>query len=70
MRIWSALVENMTQKFELVLEPTDTWAIFEVESGEPAMLDERMMIGLSESEAQQFLAKLNTESKRGKRSAA
>lgn len=70
LRIWSALVDIMTQKFERVLEPTDTWAIFEVESGEPAMLGDRMMIGLSESEAEQFLAQLNTENKRGKRSAA
>ncbi|MFC0245174.1 hypothetical protein ACFOLL_05805 [Falsochrobactrum ovis] len=60
----------MTKKFELVLEPTDTWAIFEIESGEPAMLGDRMLIGLSENEAEQILAKLNTEGKGGKRSAA
>ncbi|RAK34307.1 hypothetical protein C7374_101641 [Falsochrobactrum ovis] len=34
------------------------------------MLGDRMLIGLSENEAEQILAKLNTEGKGGKRSAA
>ncbi|MBV2142584.1 hypothetical protein KUG47_03605 [Falsochrobactrum sp. TDYN1] len=61
----------MKHKYERVLEPTDTWAIFEIETGEPASIGDRLLIGLDESEADKLLATLNAEPKgRNKRSAA
>lgn len=61
----------MKQKYERVLEPTDTWAIFDTISGEPASLGERVLIGLSESESEELFATLNAASKgKSKRSAA
>lgn len=67
----AALVFAMKHKYERILEPTDTWAIFEIASGEPASIDDRLLIGLTESEADELLATLNAEPKtRNKRSAA
>lgn len=61
----------MKQKYERILEPTDTWAIFDTSSGEPVIMGTRLLIGLSESEAEELLAILNAPPKgRNKQSAA
>lgn len=61
----------MKPKYERVLEPTDTWAIFDAATGEPASIGDRLMIGLSESESEELLATLNAAVKnKNKRSAA
>jgi len=61
----------MKQKYERILEPTDTWAIFDTSTGEPVMMGTRLLIGLDEPEAEELLAILNTPPKgRNKRSAA
>jgi len=61
----------MKQKFERILEPTDTWAIFDTSTGEPVMMGTRLLIGLDEQEAEELLAVLNAPPKgRNKRSAA
>ncbi|MBB5703420.1 hypothetical protein FHS76_003323 [Ochrobactrum daejeonense] len=61
----------MKQKYERILEPTDTWAIFETSTGEPVIMGTRLLIGLSQEEAEQLLAILNEPPKgRSKRSAA
>ncbi|KAB2698376.1 hypothetical protein WKW50_10700 [Ochrobactrum sp. GPK 3] len=61
----------MKQKFERILEPTDTWAIFDTSTGEPVMMGTRLLIGLDEQEAEELLAILNAPPKgRNKRSAA
>ncbi|NKB78703.1 hypothetical protein HED49_05195 [Ochrobactrum daejeonense] len=49
----------MKQKYERILEPTDTWAIFETSTGEPVIMGTRLLIGLSQEEAEQLLAILN-----------
>lgn len=56
--------------YELIQEPTDTWAIFEVESGEPAMVGDRPMIGLLAGEAEKIFAELTKPLSDNKRSAA
>lgn len=60
----------MMTVYELIQEPTDTWAIFEMDSGEPVMIEGRPMIGLSETEAQQIYAALTAPAKDSKKSAA
>ncbi|WOC15311.1 hypothetical protein [Pseudochrobactrum sp. MP213Fo] len=60
----------MMTVYELIQEPTDTWAIFEMESGEPVMIEGRPIIGLSETEAQQVYAALTATVKTEKKSAA
>ncbi|NNU63132.1 MULTISPECIES: hypothetical protein [Ochrobactrum] len=61
----------MKQKYERILEPTDTWAIFETSTGEPVMMGTRLLIGLAEQEAEELLAILNAPPKgRSKRTAA
>lgn len=61
----------MKSKYERVLEPTDTWAIFDLTTDEPASIGDRLMIGLSESESEELLATLNAAVKsKNKRSAA
>ncbi len=60
----------MMTVYELIQEPTDTWAIFEMDSGEPAMIEGRPMIGLSETEAQQIYAALTIPATDSKKSAA
>ncbi|WP_095446206.1 hypothetical protein [Ochrobactrum quorumnocens] len=61
----------MKPKYERVLEPTDTWAIFDVTTDEPASIGDRLMIGLSKSESEELLATLNASVKsKNKRSAA
>ncbi|MDH7784836.1 uncharacterized protein YaaQ [Ochrobactrum sp. 19YEA23] len=61
----------MKQKFERILEPTDTWAIFDTSTGEPVMMGTRLLIGLDDQEADELLAILNAPPKgRNKRSAA
>ncbi|PWU77212.1 hypothetical protein DK867_02080 [Ochrobactrum sp. POC9] len=61
----------MKQKYERILEPTETWAIFDTSTGEPVIMGTRMLIGLSESEAEELLATLNAPPKgRNKQSAA
>lgn len=61
----------MKQKYERILEPTDTWAIFDTSSGEPVTMGTRLLIGLDEQEAEELLAVLNAPPKgRNKRSAA
>lgn len=60
----------MMTVYELIQEPTDTWAIFEMESGEPVMIEGRPIIGLSETEAQQVYAALTSTVKTEKKSAA
>ncbi|MBA8819702.1 hypothetical protein BRY73_07240 [Ochrobactrum sp. P6BS-III] len=61
----------MKQKFERILEPTDTWAIFDTSTGEPVIMGTRLLIGLDEQEAEELLAILNAPPKgRNKRSAA
>lgn len=61
----------MKQKYERILEPTDTWAIFDTSTGEPVIMGTRLLIGLAEEEAEQLLAILNEPPKgRSKRSAA
>lgn len=60
----------MMSRYELIQEPTDTWAIFEMDSGEPVMIEDRFMIGLSEVEAQQIYAALTAPVKAEKQSAA
>lgn len=64
-------LEPMKPKYERVLEPTDTWAIFDIATDEPASVGDRLMIGLSESESEELLATLNAAVKsKNKRSAA
>ncbi|MBC8717901.1 MULTISPECIES: hypothetical protein [Brucella/Ochrobactrum group] len=61
----------MKPKYERVLEPTETWAIFDVTTDEPASIGDRLMIGLSERESEELLATLNAQVKsKSKRSAA
>ncbi|WP_439273393.1 hypothetical protein [Pseudochrobactrum sp. HB0163] len=66
----------MMTDYELLQEPTDSWAIFETASGEPVMIEGRPMIGLSEAEAQQIYAaliapvKVTAPTKERKKSAA
>lgn len=61
----------MKQKFERILEPTDTWAIFDTSTGEPVMMGTRLLIGLDDQEAEELLAILNAPPNgRNKRSAA
>lgn len=60
----------MMTVYELIQEPTDTWAIFEMDSGEPVMIEGRPMIGLNETEAQQVYAALTAPVKDAKKSAA
>lgn len=61
----------MQHKYERILEPTDTWAIFDTSTGEPVIMGTRMLIGLPESEAEELLAILNAPPKgRNKQSAA
>ena len=61
----------MEHRYERILEPTDSWAIFDTTTGEPAMIGTRLLIGLSEEEAAELLAILNASPKgRSKSSAA
>lgn len=61
----------MKHKYERILEPMDTWAIFDRSTGEPVIMGTRLLIGLSEKEAEEVLAILNASPKgRNKQSAA
>ncbi|PYE90619.1 hypothetical protein [Phyllobacterium leguminum] len=60
----------MKSRFERILEPTDTWAIFDLVSGVPVIIGTKLMIGLSLEEAEETLAVLNAPPKVRKRSAA
>ncbi|MFD1197705.1 hypothetical protein ACFQ3K_05095 [Brucella gallinifaecis] len=61
----------MKPKYERVLEPTDSWAIFDVATDEPASIGDRLLIGLGEHESEELLAQLNAALKvKRKRSAA
>lgn len=60
----------MDTQYEAILEPTDTWAIFDKIEGVPAMINDRLLIGLTLEEAEQTLAVLNVPRKIDKKSAA
>lgn len=49
----------MHKRYEAVLEPTGLWSIFDDEEGIPAMIGERILIGLSEEEAEAALVMLS-----------
>ncbi len=51
----------MHQRFEVVKEPTDTWAVFDTVLDVPAELNGRTLIGLSQDEANRSLVRLNFE---------
>ncbi|RJG40790.1 MULTISPECIES: hypothetical protein [unclassified Mesorhizobium] len=42
----------MKQRFELVLEPTDLWTVWDNELDEPVVFADRLLAGLSKSEAE------------------
>lgn len=60
----------MDTRYERILEPTDTWAIFDRLEGVPVMVGTRLMIGLTEKESEEVLAMLNAPPKRRKDAAA
>jgi len=60
----------MKPRYERILEPTDTWAIFDVVTGIPVIMGTKLMIGLTLEEAEEALAVLNAPPKGKKRSAA
>ncbi|MBN9046656.1 MAG: hypothetical protein J0H18_13475 [Rhizobiales bacterium] len=60
----------MKQRYERILEPTDTWAIFDTTTGEPVILGTRLLIGLDEKEAESLLATLNAPPKGNSRISA
>lgn len=60
----------MKHRYERILEPTDSWAIFDTTTGEPAMIETRLLIGLTEEEADALLAILNAPPKGRKKSSA
>ncbi|WP_210316964.1 hypothetical protein [Oryzicola mucosus] len=41
----------MKDRFELVLEPTDLWTVWDTQTEEPAVFGDRSLIALLESEA-------------------
>lgn len=49
----------MHNRYEAVLEPTGLWSVFDDEEGIPAMIGERILIGLSEEEAEAALVMLS-----------
>ena len=51
----------MHQRFEVVKEPTDTWAVFDIVLNVPAEIRGRTLIGLSLEEANRSLLRLNFE---------
>ena len=57
----------MKQRYVNILEPTDTWAIFDNLMDEPACLDDRLLIGLSKQEAEKLCAALNMREKEQKK---
>ncbi|WP_420959817.1 hypothetical protein [Brucella sp. IR073] len=60
----------MKPRYECILEPTDTWAIFDTVTGVPVIIGTKLMIGLSLEEAEETLAMLNEPPKSRKKSAA
>ncbi|KXF78356.1 hypothetical protein ATN84_00695 [Paramesorhizobium deserti] len=60
----------MKPRYERILEPTDTWAIFDSVTGIPVIMGTKLMIGLSLEEADETLAVLNAPPKGRKKSAA
>lgn len=51
----------MHQRFEILKEPSDTWAVFDTVEEVPAELDGKTLIGLSHEEACLALFHLNVE---------
>jgi hypothetical protein len=60
----------VTQRYECILEPTDTWAIFDTVTEVPITMGTKLMIGLTLEEAEEALAMLNEMPKKRKKSAA
>ncbi|GGB07811.1 hypothetical protein GCM10011491_39810 [Brucella endophytica] len=60
----------MTPRYERILEPTDTWAIFDTVTGVPVIIGTKLMIGLSLEQAEETLAHLNEPPRSRKKSAA
>ena len=42
----------MKERFELVLEPTDLWSVWDNETGEPVVFANQLLAGLSKREAE------------------
>lgn len=51
----------MNERFELVEEPTGTWAVFDTIVGVPASVEGRVLIGLSKEEAAAWFASMLSE---------
>lgn len=49
----------MKKRFELVLEPTDLWTVWDKLAEEPAVFGDRSLMGLTESEAEAACEILN-----------
>jgi hypothetical protein len=49
----------MNKRYEAVLEPTGLWSVFDDEEGIPAMIGDRILIGLSEDEAEKAVILLS-----------
>lgn len=51
----------LNDRFELIEEPTGTWAVFDNTTGVPASFQCRVLIGLSKEDAEACIACLSTE---------
>lgn len=60
----------MHKRYEAVLEPTGLWSVFDDEEGIPAMIGDRILIGLSEEEAEEAVIVLCQPQKTAGRSVA
>lgn len=60
----------MHKRYEAVLEPTGLWSVFDDEEGIPAMIGDRILIGLSEEEAEEAVVLLSQPQKTSGRSVA
>ncbi len=60
----------MHKRYEAVLEPTGLWSVFDDEEGIPAMIGDRILIGLSEEEAEEAVIVLSQPQKTVGRSVA
>ena len=51
----------LNDRFELIEEPTGTWAVFDNTTGVPASIQCRVLIGLSKEEAEACIAALSID---------
>lgn len=59
---YAAMSKN--DRYELMLEPTETWTVWDTVNEEPAVFAEHILAGLSESEAKAACEVMNDAWKR------